>query len=121
MKKTILFAMVVLLAVTFSGLALAAQEQAAVPAVGNGFCSHFGQHHDNLTDEQKAQIADWRQERQEQRKQVLAKQVEWGWITQAQADQEISRLEQQSTSGTCGQGMMGMGRHGRACGGLGNR
>lgn len=71
----------------------------------------------NLTDEQKAQMTVWQQERMEHRKQVLQKEVEWGWITQAQADEQISFMEQRLKDGNFGmKGMMGgmMGRgHGR--------
>lgn len=62
----------------------------------------------NLTDEQKAQITTWQQERLEHSKQVLQKKVEWGWITQAQADEQISFMEQRQKDGNFG--MMGMGR-----------
>lgn len=73
----------------------------------------------NLTDDQKAQIATWQQERYEHRKQVLQKKVEWGWITQAQADEQISFMQQRQKDGNFGmKGMMGpgQGHHGRGMG-----
>jgi hypothetical protein len=70
----------------------------------------------NLTDEQKAQIATWQQERLEHRKQVLQKQVEWGWITQAQADERISFMEQRQKDGNFGWMGRGNGHMGRGAG-----
>ncbi|WP_425059381.1 hypothetical protein SCACP_40740 [Sporomusa carbonis] len=120
MKKVTLITMVALLVVAFSGLAVVAQAQVPAQAAGIGYCPYYGQYHNNLTDEQKTQIAAWQQQRLEQRKQILAKQVEWGWITQAQADQQISWMEQRIASGACGQGMMGQGMRGRGMRGMGN-
>ncbi|WP_371366744.1 hypothetical protein SRRS_09880 [Sporomusa rhizae] len=68
-----------------------------------------------LTDEQKAQFATWHQERVEQEKQVLKKQVEWGWITQEQADKRIAFMEQHQKDGNFGMGM-GHGHHGKGMG-----
>lgn len=74
-----------------------------------------------LTDEQKAEIAAWHQERIEHEKQVLKKQVEWGWITQEQADQRLAFMEQRQKDGNFGMGM-GRGHHGRGHGkGMGPR
>jgi hypothetical protein len=76
----------------------------------------------NMTDEQKAQIASWQKEMVEQRTQMLQKEVEWGWITQAQADAHIAFMEQRLKDGDFG--MLGMGpgygfgrgHHGRGIG-----
>ncbi len=86
----------------------------AFAAPGNNFgtgCPFNGQpgQQVNLTDEQKAQMATWQQERFEHRKQVLQKKVEWGWLTQAQADEQISLMEQRQKDGNFGKGMMGRG------------
>ena len=108
MKKVTLFALVTLLVVSFSSLAFAAPAQVPTPGPGNWYCPYYGQYYNNLTDDQKAQIAAWQQQALDQRKQVLQKQVEWGWITQTQADQQISWMEQQFANGAYGHGPMGM-------------
>ena len=106
MKKFTSFAIIGTLVLSLAGAV-------AFAAPGNNLgqaCPFFGAagHQANLTDEQKAQIATWQQERFEHRKQVLQKKVEWGWITQAQADEQISFMEQRQKDGNFG--MMGMGR-----------
>lgn len=109
MKKVVLFTLVALLVVAFAGSVLAAPGQGPGPA--GWYCPWYGANAANLTDEQKAQIADWGKQMLELRKQMLAKQVEWGWITQAQADQMIAAMEQHITDGVypgCGMGMRGM-------------
>ncbi|CUH95349.1 hypothetical protein P22_1419 [Propionispora sp. 2/2-37] len=106
MKKVTLIAMVALLVVACSGLAMAAQAQVPAQAAGVGNCPFYGMYQNNLTDEQKAQIDTWRQQWLEQRKEMLAKQVEWGWLTQDQANQQISWMEQRIANGA-GPGMMG--------------
>jgi hypothetical protein len=118
MKKVTLFALVALLAVSVSGLAIAAPVQDPAPTPGNGYCPYYGQTYSNLTDDQKAQMAAWQQQRLDQRKQMLQKQVEWGYMTQAQADQQITWMEQQVANGTYGHGMMGMGMHGNGMMGM---
>lgn len=113
MKKVTLMAMVALLVLSFSGLAFAASAQGPVQAPGNWYCPYYGQYYNNLTDDQKSQVAIWQQQTLDQRKQMLQKQVEWGNMTQAQADQQSSWLEQQMANGAYGYGPMGM------CGGMG--
>ena len=75
---------------------------------GNGYYSPYAQKAANLTDEQKQQMATWQTQMIENRKQVLNKQVEWGWITQAQADQQIANMQQWQKNGY-GIWMMGPG------------
>ncbi len=112
MKKVTLFlALVALLIVALNGLVAAAPVPS--PAHGNGYCHSYGQTYDNLNDEQKAQIAAWDQQGLEQRKQMLQKQVEWGYLTQEQADRQVSWMEQQMANGDHDWGSKGMmGRHG---------
>ncbi|WP_312203587.1 DUF2680 domain-containing protein [Anaerospora hongkongensis] len=117
MKKVTLIAMMALLVVSFSGLAFAAPVQGPAQA-GNWYCPYYGQYYNDLTDDQKAQVAAWEQQSLEQRKQMLAKQVEWGWITRAQADQQISWMEQQVANGSYGHGPMGMGMRGNGMMGM---
>ncbi|SHJ80699.1 DUF2680 domain-containing protein [Propionispora hippei] len=111
MRKTILIAMAALLVVSFAGAVLAAPVQAP-PGPGNGFCPYYGQTYSNLTDDQKTQITAWQNQRLEQEKQMLSRQVEWGWLTQEQADQRIAWMEQQVANGSYGFGMMASGLHG---------
>lgn len=124
MKKVTLLTLVALLVVSFSGLAVAAPVQGPAQTPGNWYCPYYGQYYNDLTDDQKAQIATWNQQRLDQRKQMLQKQVEWGYMTQAQADQQISWMEQQMANGGyggygCGpMGMMGSGMMGMR-GGMG--
>lgn len=108
MKKVTLFALVALLVVSFSGLAIAAPVQGPAQTPGNLYCPYYGQYYNDLNDDQKAQIATWHQQRLDQRKQMLQKQVEWGYMTQAQADQQFSWMEQQMANGSYGCGPMGM-------------
>ncbi|MCM0757289.1 YckD family protein [Sporomusa sphaeroides DSM 2875] len=118
MKKVTLVALVALLVVSFSGLAMAAPAPGPAQTPGNWYCPYYGQYYNNMTDEQKAQVATWHQQTLDQRKQMLQKQVEWGYMTQAQADQQFSWMEQQMANGTYmgmhGNGMMGM-RSGMGC------
>ena len=90
---------------------------APAPAPGGWYCPNYGPYYANtqLTDEQKAQISEWQKQMLEQREQILKKQVEWGWITQAQADQQIAWLKQRFANGAAGYGPYGpmMGGYGR--------
>ena len=72
MKKVTLFALVALLALSVSGLAIAAPVQGPAPIPGNGYCPYYGQNYNNLTDDQKAQMAAWQQQMLEQKKQMLS-------------------------------------------------
>lgn len=105
MKKITVVALIGVLVLSLAGsVALAAPGDAYGPG---GFCPAFGTNGQqvNLTSEQKAQLDSWHKERMEQRKQVLKRQVEWGWLTQEQADQEISYMEQYQKDGYGGMGM----------------
>ncbi|MDT8900142.1 DUF2680 domain-containing protein [Anaeroselena agilis] len=105
MKKVSMFAIVALLILSFTASAFAAP--APAPAQNNWYCPYYGQYYNNLTDQQKEQIATWHKQSIEQRKQMLQQQVQWGWITQAQADQQITWMEQGVANGTLACGMMG--------------
>lgn len=118
MKKVTLFALVALLVVSFSGLAMAAPAQGPAQTPGNWYCPYYGQYYNNMTDEQKAQVATWHQQTLDQRKQMLQKQVEWGYMTQAQADQQFSWMEQQMANGTYSCEMAGRGMHGNGMMGM---
>ena len=109
MKKMVLIMAVVLAAgAVFGSMAFAAPTPAG--AGGPGMCPYYSTDRTNWTDDQKQQMAAWQQQRLEQHKQMLAKQVEWGWITQAQADQRLAWMEQRQSAGA---GMMGCwGGHG---------
>lgn len=110
MKKVALLTFVTLLVVSFAASAFAAP----APAPNNWYCPYYGQYYNNLTDEQKEQVATWHKQAIEQRKQMLQQQVQWNWISQAQADQQIAWMEQGVANGTLACGMMGghnMGGH----------
>ncbi|MDF2570163.1 MAG: hypothetical protein K0R55_1767 [Sporomusa sp.] len=123
MKKITIYALIGLLVLSLAGaVALAAPE--GNQGQPGALCPPFGPpgQQANLTDEQKAQINIWQKEMFEHRKQVLQKEVEWGWITQVQADQHIAFMEQQLKDGKLDIGMgpgprrgPGMG-HGRGMG-----
>lgn len=123
MKKIASFALIGILVLSLaSAVALAAPE--GPPNHPGMFCLPFGPagHEANLTDEQKAQIAIWQKEMFEHKKQVLQKEVEWGWITQAQADEHIAFMEQRQQEGTPAMGMGHRHRHGMGPGpGMGPR
>lgn len=104
-----LVVVVALCVVSFSNLAIAALVQSPAPIPGNWYCPYYGQYYNNLTDDQKSQIASWQRQRLDQTKLMLQKQVKWGWITQAQADQQISWMEQRFANGYYGYSPMGGG------------
>lgn len=117
MKKSTMVCLIAVLVLSLAG-AVALAAPGANPGLPGSFCPAFGANGQqiNLTDEQKAQIETWHKERIEHRKQVLQKQVEWGWLTQEQADQQISFMEQRNKDGNFGMGM-GPGRgHGMGYG-----
>lgn len=121
MKKFTKYALTGALVLSLAGaVAFAAPGNPGQPG---GFCPQFGPagQQTNLTDEQKAQISTWQKEQFEHRKQVLQKEVEWGWLTQAQADEQISFMEQRMKDGNFGMGMgmgpgHGRGHHGQGMG-----
>lgn len=122
MKKVTLLVLVALLVVSFTVSVFAAPAQAPAQTLGSWYCPYYGQSFSNLTDEQKAQIDTWRQQTLEQRKQMLQKQVGWGYVTQEQADLQISQMEQQMASGVMlGHSMgHGIGGHGMKGHGMGH-
>ena len=64
-----------------------------------------------LTDEQKQELQPLMQQMLEIKKQMIAKQVAWGNLTQEQADRMISHMQERMDKGP-GAGMM-MGGHGK--------
>lgn len=108
-----------LLGITAWSVALAAPVQSGP---GGYYCPYM-QQAPNLTDEQRQQIAQWQNQMLDNRKQVLQKQVEWGWITQAQADQQMAYMQQWQSNGygmwMSGGSMMGHGMMGHGMMGMG--
>lgn len=114
MKKVTLLALVALMVISFAATVFAAAPvQGPAQTPGNWYCPYYGQYYNDLNDDQKAQVNAWRQQMLDQRKQMLVQQVERGYMTQAQADQKLSWMEQQMANGAYGHkgmggGMMGM-------------
>ena len=48
----------------------------------------------SLTAEQKTEVQQWRKEKAELRKDLVNKQLAWGWITKDQADYQLKRIEE---------------------------
>ena len=48
----------------------------------------------SLTAEQKAEVQQWRKEKAELRKELVSKQLAWGWITKDQADYQLKRIDE---------------------------
>lgn len=93
MKKTFLVLLMLPLSVFWGGNIVSADADDQT-----GYCPYI-QQATNLTDEQKQQITSWQSQVVDNRKQVFNKQIEWGWITQAQADQQISNMQQWRKNG----------------------
>ncbi|MBP7247857.1 MAG: DUF2680 domain-containing protein [Negativicutes bacterium] len=51
----------------------------------------------NITDEQKAEMQNWKKEMVSLRKEWTAQQLQWGWLTQDQADRKNQRLDNWET------------------------
>ncbi|MDU2065400.1 MAG: DUF2680 domain-containing protein [Sporomusaceae bacterium] len=116
MKKLTTYAFVGLFVLGIAGAAFAAAPtDQPGPGPGNFMCPFFT-HRDTLTDEQKQAFTSFHQKMIENRKELIQQQVGWGWITQAQADAEVQRLDSWSKQGfdpsAMGPGMMGPGHHG---------
>lgn len=123
MKKTITFTLIAaLILVAGASLAFAA-DPATTPPYGMGMgmmnCP-LGQ--TGLTDAQKQELAPLYAKMLEDHKAILQKNVEFGRITQEQADQIVAQMQQcQQGNGPCqgmmghhrGQGMMGRGYMGQ--------
>ena len=72
-----------------------------------------------MTEAQKQDLIAYQNQVLESRKQIMQKQVDLGWTTQAQADQYIAAMSQHMVNGSaygCG---MGGGMHGGMMGGGG--
>ena len=121
MKKASMFFVVGLLVLGLSGSVVAAAPVAPNQAGWN--CPYWGQQQANLTEAQKQDLIAYQNQVLESRKQLMQKQVDMGWITQAQADQYITAMNQHMVNGTaygCGMGggmMNGAGMHGGMMGG----
>lgn len=107
MKKSLLIAVVGLLVLAFAASMVYAATPANVPP--------FARNQANLTDAQKQELAplfnqmtDLRKQMFEVRKQVIQKQVEFGNLTQEQADQRIAWMKERLEN-NAGPGMMGRG------------
>jgi hypothetical protein len=108
MKKPLLIAVVSLLVLAFA----VAMVSAATPTTN---IPPFARNQANLTDAQKQELAplfnqmnDLSKQMVEVRKQVIQKQVEFGNLTQEQADQRIAWMQERMEQGF-GPGMMGRG------------
>lgn len=84
----------------------------AAPVQSGGYFCPYVQQSPYLSDEQRQQITQWQDQMLENRKQILQKQVEWGWITQEDADRQISYMQQWQSNGF-GMWMMQGARMGR--------
>lgn len=109
MKKTIaymLVAMLVLL-IAASMVYAATPEQKAPPA--------GPRQHITLTDAQKQELVPLHNQILETRKQITQKYVDWGYLTQEQADERNTRMQEHMNKMQSGEwkghGMMGKGHH----------
>ena len=108
MKKTVASVMAGLV-ILAAGTAVLAAEPAKSPLNPNGMnCPGWNSGHKmmQLTDAQRQEILPLANQMLEIKKQMLAKQVAWGNLTQEQADAMIARMQDRITNGYCG-GMMG--------------
>ena len=115
MKKVSMLFVVGLLVLGLSGSVVAAAPVAPNQTGWN--CPYWGQQQANLTEAQKQDLIAYQNQVLESRKQLMQKQVDLGWTTQAQADQYIAALSQHMVNGSaygCGMGgmMNGGGMHG---------
>jgi len=119
MKKVSVFLVVGLLVLGLSGSVFA-----AIPAAQNqtGWnCPYWGQQQVNLSDAQNQDLVAYQNQVLESRKQLMQKQVDMGWISQAQADQYITVMSQHMVNGAmygCGMGGGGMMQGGMMQGGM---
>ena len=115
MKKVSMLFVVGLLVLGLSGSVVAAAPVAPNQTGWN--CPYWGQQQANLTEAQKQDLIAYQNQVLESKKQLMQKQVDLGWTTQAQADQYIAAMSQHMVNGTaygCG---MGGGMHGGMMGG----
>lgn len=121
MKKITVLTIVSLLVFSLAG-AVAFANPAPQQTQNGWYCPYWGQQTANLTDAQKEELAAYQQKMVATKKQMLQKEVEWGWITQAQADGYLAAMSQHMVNGPMyghgmmgGMGMMGAGRTGTHC------
>lgn len=122
MKKSMLILIAALVALALAAtVVLAAPGNPGVPGPGGqrGYCQQAQQA--PLTDDQKQELAKLQQQMLDVRKQMLAKQVEWGRITKEQAADRLTWMENRQKAasengyaggrgpGACGYGGRGPG------------
>ena len=125
MKKVSMLFMVCLLVLGLVGSVAAAAPMAPnqSPNQAGWNCPYWGQQQANLTEGQNRDLISYQNQVLESRKQLMQKQVELGWITQAHADQYVAAMSQHMVNGAaygCGMGggmMNGAGMHGGMMGG----
>ncbi|HWR38520.1 MAG TPA: DUF2680 domain-containing protein [Patescibacteria group bacterium] len=106
MKKTIALIMAGLLVLAV-GTAVIAAEPAKAPMGMNGMNCPGGHKMMQLTDEQRQEMLPLMNQMMEIKKQMLAKQVAWGNLTQEQADQMIAHMQDRMAKGPGAGPMMG--------------
>ena len=94
-RLSLTLAIALFVGVIFGSLAFAQPQN----SYAGGYYCPYMQRSPDLTDEQREQITQWQNQMIDNRKQVLQKQVEWGWITQDQADQQIKYMNQWQKNG----------------------
>lgn len=93
MKKFFLFLIVVLLLAAFTVPSFAAPWGG--PGRGYGPCGGYGPWaYGEMNAEQKAEIDKMNRQLFEERKQMIERRVEWGYISRGEADSYIASLEQ---------------------------
>ena len=108
MKKASVYLVVGLLILSLAGTVAIAAPMGQDQNQNGWYCPYWGQQQTNLTDAQKQELAVYQNQMLEAKKQMLQKKVEWGWITQAQADQYIATMSQHMANGGMMGGGMGM-------------
>lgn len=103
-RLSLILAIALFMGIIFGSMAFAQPQN----SYSGGYHCPYMQRSPDLTDEQREQITQWQNQMIDNRKQVLQKQVEWGWITQTQADQQINHMQQWQNNGY-GMWMMGAG------------
>jgi len=103
-RLSLTLAIALFVGVIFGSLAFAQPQN----SYAGGYYCPYMQRSPDLTDEQREQITQWQNQMIDNRKQVLQKQVEWNWLTQTQADQQINYMHQWQNNGY-GMWMMGSG------------
>ncbi|MGE5417854.1 MAG: DUF2680 domain-containing protein [Acidobacteriota bacterium] len=114
MKKWI----IAIIAIALVAIPLTAYAAGTNAPLGKGFC---GINFSTLTDKQKADLQDNRQQMMDLKKEQIQKMVANGTLTKEQGDSAIKRIDDRLKSGTpCGGGFGGgRGGSGRGMGGQG--